>query len=298
MAYWKDVWRFPDSIEYEYKYAGKYGAKGEKRQKRKKATPEQIKKQNQANRETRMRRLIKANFQPSDIWATLKYPEGTRKPVHELVKDLQRFLAAMRREYRQRGQLLKFVYRMEIGAQGGAHIHILVNRLDGKPDTDVVMQRFWSHGRVYYTNVYEQGGYKKLANYIVKKPEEDSEEYKQLSLFAREEQRQFIRYSSSRNLVRPEPERSTYNKWTVRKLVEEGPRETPGYYIDKNSIVCGKNPYTGMSYYKYTEVRIEGKEETHESCRYLHRDKHKRPRKRHGPNNVSDAVPKGRRDAT
>ena len=42
---------FEDSTEYEYKFAGKYGAKGEKRQKKEKATPEQIRRQNQWNRQ-------------------------------------------------------------------------------------------------------------------------------------------------------------------------------------------------------------------------------------------------------
>ena len=38
MAYRKDVWHFPGSNEYEYKFIGNYGAKGEKRHKRQKAT--------------------------------------------------------------------------------------------------------------------------------------------------------------------------------------------------------------------------------------------------------------------
>ena len=46
MAYSKKIYRFKDSNEYEYTYAGKYGAKGEKRAKKKKPTREQIQKQN------------------------------------------------------------------------------------------------------------------------------------------------------------------------------------------------------------------------------------------------------------
>lgn len=34
--YWRDKWDFTESIEYEYKFAGNYGAKGEKRQKKRK----------------------------------------------------------------------------------------------------------------------------------------------------------------------------------------------------------------------------------------------------------------------
>ena len=86
MAYWLDTFRFSNSTEYEIKWAGKYGAKGEKRTARHKATPEQMKKQNQINREKYVRRLIKANFFPDDLWITLKYPKGKRKPLFKVKK--------------------------------------------------------------------------------------------------------------------------------------------------------------------------------------------------------------------
>ena len=255
MAYWQDTWTFPNSIEHEFKYAGNYGAKGEKRAKRHKASPDQIRKQNQLNKEKRVRRLIKANWIPEDIWACLKYPKGTRKSIAEIDKDVAKFLAQMRREYKKRGECFKFLIRKEIGKQGGIHIHILINRSGKKPDTDLIMQKFWIHGRVNYQTVYEYGGYKKLANYIVKQPNEKQE--KQLSIFTEEEQKQLIKYSSSRNLIRPQPERKRYRRWTVKKLVEEGPKETPGFYIEKESIHHGVNKFTGMTYYQYTECRID-----------------------------------------
>ena len=87
--YWKDIWRFKNSVEYEIKYKGKYGAKGEKRAKRKKATPEQIKMQNQRNREKNVRRLIKANFGENDYWITLKYPKGTRLKIEDVKKHMK-----------------------------------------------------------------------------------------------------------------------------------------------------------------------------------------------------------------
>lgn len=255
MAYWKDIWRFRESIEYEYKYAGNYGAKGEKRTKKKKASPEQIKKQNQKNKETRMRRLIKANFVEGDIWGTLKYPAGIRKTVWEIMDDLSKFQGKMRYQYKKRGEPFKWVTRMEIGKEGGIHIHILLNRVRGEPAIDELMQEKWIHGRVYYTSIYDAGGFEKLAAYITKQPKEEAAE--QMSLFPEEEQKELVKYSSSRNLIRPEPERKVYSRWTVRKLVDEGPKPTPGYFIDPNSIVNGINPYTGMSYYKYIEVKIE-----------------------------------------
>ena len=254
MAYWKDVWSFSDSNEYEYKYKGRYGAPGEKRGKKKKPTPEQIRKQNQINRENRLRRQIKLNFLPTDIWATLKYPKGTRKPLGEVKKDFKRFIDRMRRWYRKRKVPLKYVYRIEIGKHGGIHVHILVNRIAGDPEAELLLEKAWDPGGVYRTSIKEYGGYRYLANYIAKPP--DEEVWQQLSLFPLDEQKQLREYNCSRNLKEPRPRRSKASHWTMRRLLQDGPKPTPGYYIDQDSIVCGTNPYTGMSYYRYTEVRI------------------------------------------
>ena len=253
MAHWLDIFRFPGSTEYEYKWAGKYGAKGEKRAKKIKATPEQIKKQNQLNREKNVRRLIKANFFPDDLWVTLKYPRGKRKSVRKVKKDFKNFIERLRYRYEKRGRLLKYIYRMEVGKRGGIHIHMIVPRIQGE-DTDLLVQESWKHGRIHFESIYEYGGYEDLAAYIVKQPDEEVME--QLSFFPEEDRSDFIRYGSSRNLVRPEPERRYRSRWTVRRLIEQGPEPSPGYYIDKNTIRTGVNRFTGMSYLYYTEVKV------------------------------------------
>lgn len=270
MAYWRDAWRFADSTEYEFKYAGRYGAKGEKRAPKKKPTKEQIRKQNQRNREKRMRRLVKANFQPGDLWCTLKYPAGDRPAVDEARKDLKRFLAKLRGRYKKAGAQLKFICRMEAGKKGGIHIHILANRIKGM-DTDRIIQGCWDRGRVNFESIYRDGGFRRLAEYIVKQPEEDG----QLSLFAKEEQKELLKYSCSRNLARPEPERKYYSRRTLRKLIEEGPEPSPGYYIDQDSVAWGVNRYTGMSWLHYTEIRIR-EEEADADGEPVHRHKQKR----------------------
>lgn len=275
--YWRDKWEFINSIEYEYKYPGRYGAKGEKRGKKKKLTPEQVKKQNQINRENRMRRMIKKNFYPEDLWVTLKYPKGQRPGTETAKEDLHRFLASVRKKYRRRGEDFKFIYRMEVGKLGGIHIHLLVNRICA--DTDLLLQKSWKQGRIHFENIHEYGGYKKLAEYIVKQPEE---EWEQLSFLSDEERKALIRYSASRNLIRPDPERKVCRGRTMKKLKENGPVPTPGFYIDKNSVICGTNPYTGMSYFKYTECRIKEisrKEEQRDVRGHLRRNQYKRPKK-------------------
>lgn len=255
MAYTRDTWTFPDSLEHEYKYMGKYGAAGEKRAEKRKPTKEQIRKQNQWMREKMMRRLIKANFSPNDLWVTLKYPKGCRKPLGEVKKDLKRFLYRLRYEFKKHGESLKYIYRMEIGRKGGIHIHLLVNRTRGKPDTDILIQEKWTHGRANFESLYEQGGYQDLACYIVKLPDEEIE--KQLSLFQEQDRKELIKYSCSRNLIRPVPVKKSYTHWTMRRILEEGPKPTKGYYIDKDSVICGINPVTGMSYLYYTEYPLK-----------------------------------------
>lgn len=242
-------WDFINSIEHEYKYAGNYGAKGEKRAKRQKPTPEQVAKQNQINKENRIRRIIKANFYPSDLWVTLKYPKGTRKPYEEVRKDMDRFLKKLRYRYKKLDDDLKFIYRIEIGKRGGIHTHILVNRTHCSKGTDTLITECWTEGFTHFTPIREEGGYADLASYIAKPVPEEQQDH--------EDAEKTKSYHCSRNLIRPKPERKTYFRRTMRKLLEEGPQPTPGFYIVKESIVSGTNKYTGMSYFYYTEQRIK-----------------------------------------
>lgn len=243
MAYWQKKWEFLNSTEYEYTYVGNYGAKGEKREKRKKITPEQVVLQNAINRRNRVRRLIKQNFRQGDYWVTLKYPKGVRKSVEDVKKDVRNFISRMRSAYKKQGESLLYIYRIEIGKRGGIHVHMILNRVRGKLATDVLVERNWKQGRPHFVLLYEDGGYDQLASYLTKAPEDTEDGHKTRG------------YVPSRNLVKPEPKKKTYFRRTVEKLVKEGPVPTEGYYIDRDSIVCGKNAYTGMSYLHYTEVR-------------------------------------------
>lgn len=249
--YWQDKYVLKDSNEYEIKYAGNYGAKGEKRRQKKKATPEIIKKQNQANREKKMRRTLQLNFDKGDLWITLKYPKGTRKSIQEFEKDIRNFQATMRRRYKSYGATYKFVERHEVGAGGGLHMHLVIPKI---PEVDMaeLVNGAWKHGRVNLEPL--DGNYGALAAYIVKEPTEGVE--KQLSLFPLEDRGKLVRYSTSRNLIRPESERKVYSRRTVRKMLQEGIKPSKGYYIDEDTVVTGINPYTGMSYIHYTERKI------------------------------------------
>lgn len=271
--YIEKIFRSKNVIEHEFSYKGKYGAKGEKRADKKKPTKEQIAKQNQTNRENRIRRKLQLNFSEGDLWNCLKYPEGYRLTLTEVEKDVDKFIANVRYAYRKLGHELKWFVRVDIGKLGGIHVHIAVNRI-WEIQTDVLLEEKWRYllkkrgigeedlyGKVDWETMYNAGGFKKLAEYIAKKYQEDSEEYEQLSLFDETEQKRLSSVRCSRNLICPEPEVVESNKKTMREIVDFGPKPTPGFYIDKNSIFSGINPYTGLSYLRYTEYRIRGRTE-------------------------------------
>ena len=241
--YKRETWYFEKSIEREFKWKGEYGRKGEKRGKRRKATPEQVKEQNKRNKENRVRRVMKANFHENDLWITLKYPAGTKLAIEEVKKHMRKFLERVRNRYKRREETLKFIYRIEIGKRGSPHVHILMNRIT---DADLIVREAWEQGRIFFTPAYEQGGFRKLANYIVKPPDLEVDP-----------EGTTVAYSTSRNLIRPEPEIKPYWRRTVEKIIREGPKPTPGYAIDPNTIVSGVNPYTGMSYLRYEEIKLE-----------------------------------------
>lgn len=266
--YIEKIYRSPHAIEHEFSFKGRYGAKGEKRAPRRKATKEQIRRQNLLNRIKRIRRTIRLNWEEGDLWLCLKYPEGYRLPLEEVEKDVNRFLSNVRRAYKKMGCPFKWYLRVEVGERGGIHIHMIVNRIWGA-QTDLLLEEKWRHqlkrrkiadrdtyGKVDWKSLYAAGGYGALAKYIAKTPEEDSEEYRQLSLFDEPEKKRLCSIRCSKNLIRPEPEVKEYYQRTMRKIIEEGPTPEAGYYIDPDSIVSGINPYTGLSYYQYTEYRI------------------------------------------
>lgn len=264
MALTRTTYAMGDVIDNEYSYMGNYGAKGEKRAPHQKATPEQMTKQNLLNKIKRVRREILLNFHPWDLWLTLKYPRGTRKTTKEVLEDVQDWTKKLREKYKRAGEQLKWIRRIEIGQYGGIHVHILINRPRTIKDVDLVCKELWGRAGINFQSLKEEGGYEQLAAYLCKRSKGDNETEGQLSFLPEEDRKRCLSYSTSRNLIRPEDvcEKKKYSHWTMRKIITEGPKPREGYYIDKNSIRTGVNPFTGMSYYYYTEIRIKNKWET------------------------------------
>ncbi|MBR2654707.1 MAG: hypothetical protein IKD59_09185 [Lachnospiraceae bacterium] len=249
------IFHLPDENEYEYKYRGNYGAKGEKRAKRSKITIESQQKRNQRNKEKEVRRTIKLNFRKDDLWVTLKYPAGKRKPIKEIQKDRASFLRKLRDRFKETGNVFKFIYRMEVSSKGGVHMHFIINNVPGQDVTGWIRDA-WDSRYVEFRYLYEEGGFEDLAAYLVKPAESDTGQM-YFAGMGMEDKKAFMRYGSSRNLKRPVPEVRQYSHWTMRHFMSGNePKPSEGFYIDKSSIRQGINPFTGYSYLYYTERRL------------------------------------------
>lgn len=233
--YKKETYRFPNAIEVYEHLDGRYGARGEPRAKRKRPTPEQIRKRNQWNKERRARHKLRAWFHPNDYLVTLTYRKEDRpEGMDQAKKELAAFLRKVRKGYKKTGQELRYLRNIEAGTKGAWHVHLVINRI---PDADLILKASWPHGGIDFRLLYERGEFAELAAYITKTPDTDPR--------LRE-----ASYNSSRNLPIPDPEVKYLALWRKK------PKEKSGWYIDKESYHEGTNPVTGCKYRYYTLIPI------------------------------------------
>ena len=230
---------FSNSIEVERVYRGNGGGRGRPREKKIKATEEQIARQNQYNKETNLRRILSENFKEDDYWILLTYLKGFRTNIKAAKKDFSKFSRKLRKEYKKRGYELKWVRRTEVGAKGAAHHHLVANSI---PDGDILIKKCWREvtgaGFPSFKRLYEEGGFKNLAWYLAKPAEKEGLE---------------SNYSRSRNLTVPEPVITR----AKAKEMREYPVPLPGYYIDESSVTMGINPITGQEYQHFIMFKLK-----------------------------------------
>lgn len=238
MAYEKKIRRFPNATEIAEFHSARYGAPGEERASKKKATPEQMKKRNQWNKERMARWKLRNNFDINDYFALLTYKKDARPPDMNIAKKhFAEFCKYVRKEYKKRGHELKWMRNIEVGTKNGWHIHLVINRI---PDTDLILKKAWKYGKVIWQLLHEKGEFAELASYITKTPDTDKS--------LRE-----TSYSTSRNLPVPEPEKKVYRHWKTWNDI----KIPEGFYLDKNSLHEDINPFTGFRYRTYTLLRLD-----------------------------------------
>lgn len=241
IIYKKKIYDMGDVIQIEKSYPGNYGAPGQKRGKKKKKTPEDIRRQNEKNRWRRIQRIILANFKEGDWHLILKYRPEERPDTYEEAKvHLKKFFDRMRRVYKKAGIPFKWIAVTERGKRGQVlHHHLVIEdiRRDGI-DTVKLVKELWPYGNEFFVSLYEDGEYEKLAEYLVKA--ETKEECG------------WCTYSRSRNLIVPEPkvEIVPHRRW------RNPPVAPKGWYVVKDSIWNGENPVTGQPVQHYSIKRL------------------------------------------
>ena len=200
-----------------------------------------IKKQNHANRVRKIQRLILGNFKAGDWHIVLKYKKDLRPEGFDDAKDqLSNFFKKMRLDLKKHGISFKYIGVTEMGKRGNAlHHHIIVENITDPVNMLKLIRKQWEYGHIALTDLYEEGAYQRLAEYIVKAETKDPNGKSS--------------YTRSRgNLIEPEVE----SKIMLRKSWPKEPKPKKGYYIIADSVVSGENPVTGYPYQRYMMQRL------------------------------------------
>ena len=124
-------------IERQEYLDGRYGAPGEKRAKKKKATPEEVEQVNQWTRERKARHRLRMYFKVNDYFFTLTYPKEERpSDMKQAKQDFKEFYLFCKKEYKKRGQELRWIRNIECTPSGNWHVHVVLNRIQ---DTDLII---------------------------------------------------------------------------------------------------------------------------------------------------------------
>ena len=236
-----------DVLEY---HNGRYGAPGQKREKRRKATPEEMVRANQRSKERRIWLKVLANFTDGDYYLTLTYERDKRpEDIEAAKKDFSRFVRKIKAKYKQAGEELKWIRNIERGSKGGWHVHMIMSAPKKKSEDMLKqIQTEWScHGRVFneFLNSSikpKDGPFRHLAEYVAKsggvKAKEGSTP-KETS------------FSASRNLITPisKTELRPYRTWRRK------PKAPKGYHVLEKSLRQITNPLTGCPCREFVMIR-------------------------------------------
>lgn len=203
--------------------------------KKEKQTPsaEAVRRYNERIAEKNLSMILNWNFKPYDIFATLTYANA---PTPEESKKLFRNFRDRFKRYCEKNDIeYKWVVCTEY-ENTRIHHHIVLPKM---PYEDLA--KIWKYGNIKVTPLYEDGDYRPLAHYMIKETKNSfnapDSVYKQ-------------RYSCSGKIKMPE----TREIPASEKTLTREPKSIKGYHIDKDSIIQGRNPVTGIPYLEYVLV--------------------------------------------
>ena len=235
MAYERIKWAFPSAIEIEERHTARYGAPGEPRAEKRRPTPEEVQRINRKNKTRRCLRRLRQYFGKGDLYITLTYAKDKRPADMQAAKeDFRKLRRILGKEFKKAGITFRWIRNIECGSRGAWHIHLVMKRI---PDADRTIEKAWTHGKVVWQSLYEEGSFRKLAEYITKTPASDP------ALSEAD-------YNTSRNMPIREPRR-TVIRW---QDTWKAPRIPKGWRLDEESVEEGIN-LAGYRYRHYTLLR-------------------------------------------
>jgi len=226
------------TIEVSKKHSYRYMGKKIPRRENKNETPEDVKKINERNAETNLRRLINTNFGYQDIHLVLTYKKENRPQSPQEAKvDLEKFLRKLRAYYKKRGCELKYIAVTEYKNKS-IHHHLIITSMDTRDLTDL-----WTCGQPRPTYLDRSGQYGQLASYLIKETSKT---------FNSEEGIYGKRWCASKNLEQPKITKRIISASSWQKNV----KAKKGYYIEKGSERSGHSEFTGFAYQFYRMIKV------------------------------------------
>ena len=212
------------------------GRPAKHRGKKKKATPEDIQRNNERRAARKLNLKICANFRPGDYHLVLTYKREMRLPEEAAKKELARFFRGLREDYRKVGHELKYIATTEYKSVA-IHHHVILNRIPGGEE---MVRRRWGRGRPRFTQLDDTGDYIQLAEYFLKETKRSREKGERKGQQA---------YTCSRNLVMPKKKERHIRAKDFRQ-----PRIPDGYEMLKGSFEDYITP-TGYRHQYYTLIK-------------------------------------------
>lgn len=212
-----------------YESVRRPGKKGIARGTKRAETPEKQKLLNKINAAKRYQRLILNNFRKNDWWLTLILAENLTE--EQAIREFDNFIDRFNYRLKKGGSpRLKYIGVVARGEKGGRwHAHVVIPYYDPRIITAIWEKSAFAE-RVYYKPLYEDGNYKKLAEYII-----DNGSKHRLKV-------------SRRNLIPPKVTVREITKKEARALKNgEIPEPPKGYIEDKSACYFYHSDVTGIS---------------------------------------------------
>ncbi len=233
-----------DKKEITKHYPWNAGAPGCIREDKVNKTPEEMAKQNAWIRARELRRIMELNFCGGDFHVILTCKPENRPDIKDALKVIRKFRDKLRKAYKKQDWIFKYIITTELGERGAVHWHMIINNMSNdRTSTSKLIHQLWDRGRPYFVPLDDNREYQKLAEYIIKETSERIAEGKTLEKLS---------YMCSRNLIRPVTKTKKVRCRSWRKM----PKAPKGWELDIDSLVNGKNKFTGLPYQHYTIRKI------------------------------------------